>query len=128
MARGKKTGGRSFLVGNPGGPGRPPTPPELKAALKLTKVKATEILNKYFFATEDEIELALKNPNLSMGEKGVIEILRKAIDQGDQGRIEWLFQRLIGKVPDKVQHSGGLNFKVRAPDGRIAEFGVKDEE
>lgn len=128
MARGKKTGGKDYSPGNPGGPGRPVMSPEQREMRKLTRTQINDILNRYFWATPTEIELAKEDPALSIGERGVISILKLAVETGDQSRIEWIFQRLVGKVPDKIEHSGGLSFQVKASDGRVAEFGVKEDE
>ena len=39
MAKGKKTGGRDFELGNAGGPGQPPVPSDLVEARKINKIE-----------------------------------------------------------------------------------------
>ena len=104
MAKGKKTGGRDFPKGHKFGKGRPKIPEEVKKARELNKAQASLILNKYFWQSEAELKKVMNDPKVSIGEKGIVAILMKAKKDGDQHKMEWLFQRLIGKVPDESKH------------------------
>lgn len=102
MAKGKKTGGRNFAPGNKLG-GRPPTPPELKAARRLTKTAFEALINRHLWANDDELAATLEDPAVPAVEKLLASILAEGIRVGDAGRMEWIAQRLIGKVKDVVE-------------------------
>lgn len=102
MARnGTKTGGRDFKPGNPGGPGAPRVPLELREARAVNKIEFERILNKYMYLTAPEINTALKSGQLPMLELVVAKILAKAFNEGDQRRLEFVLDRLIGKAPSE---------------------------
>jgi hypothetical protein len=97
----KKTGpGRPFKAGNPGGPGRPPKSKEEKAASKLTRTKAEEILNRVSAMGESELTELIQSSTATVLEKMVARVCEQALSEGDQRRIDWLFDRLIGKVKE----------------------------
>lgn len=106
MARGKKTGGRDFKPGAaPKSPGRPPSPPELKAARRLTKTAFEEICNRFIHMTKVELREAKREPERTLLEHIVIAVLEKAEDWGDTGKLNFVLARLIGNVPDKLEVS-----------------------
>ena len=66
----------------------------------------------------DEVKAQIKNPSTPMLELAVANILKHAVEKGDQLRAEWLLQRLLGKVkehPDtmRMEH----RFVVRDQEG-----------
>ncbi len=100
MAKGTKTGGRDFQNGNPGGPGRPKVPEEMKSARKLNRLEFERILNKYIHLNRLEINEVIKSAELPMIEMIVAKILAFAFNEGDQKRTEFVLDRLIGRVKD----------------------------
>lgn len=108
MARGKKTGGRDFQPGNPGGPGPTPTPPDLKETQKLTRVKVARLMNKYSHLSVQELRKIVQDPNTLAIDALVCSVLGTGISKGDHQRLTFLLDRLIGPVTQKVQHSGSI--------------------
>lgn len=109
MAKGNKTGGRDFKHGQINNPaGRPPTPEYLKTARKLTKVRFEGILHKYLDHNKDELAKVLKDPETKAIDLCVIKILHEAIIRGDQRRLEFILDRLLGKVVEPINVSGGV--------------------
>ena len=94
-----------FKKGNPGGPGRPPLPPEIKAMEPLTREKYNRILHKYTAMTAEQLKAAASNPQTTVLELIVANIAAKAIQQGDQSRLEALLARAIGPVKLEVEHN-----------------------
>ncbi len=73
------------------------------ATRRLTRAKLEEILHKYMHSTKDELALKLKEPGDTPAiELMVISVMAKALQNGDTYRLEFLLNRLIGKVPDKI--------------------------
>lgn len=129
IARGQKTGGRDFKPGQSGNPKGPPKlSPDVKAARKINRLEfervATEMLNK----TADEIKATAKDPQTRGLELIVSTILMKGIQNGDQFRLNFFLERLIGKVSDKVQHSFPKRTVIERHGGGEVILGAKPEE
>lgn len=104
MPRGKKTGGRNFLPGQSGNPnGRPNVPEDLKQARNLNRIELDRLLNKMLGSTKAELETILKNPSSTLLEITVCGILAKAAQGGDHQRLNFILERLVGKVKDVVE-------------------------
>jgi hypothetical protein len=103
MALGKKTGGRDFkpgVVTNPNG--RPKLPEELKAARALNKQELERLLNEYLSMPIQEIKAKASDPTTPSLHVIVAKIVAEAISKGDQQRLGFLLDRLIGPVPKSL--------------------------
>lgn len=96
---GKKTGGRDFKKGNPGGPGPPRIPLDLKEARKVNQLELSRVFNKTLFMNHQEITEVLKKRDLPMLELVAARVVSEAFNEGDQRRLEYIIDRLIGKAP-----------------------------
>lgn len=102
MAKGRKTGGKDVKPGERLNPhGRPPDPPELKQIKKLTKGDLALLLNKVLSAKPEE----LNDFNGTVLEKWLASIVFHGIKSGDFSRLHPFIDRLLGKVPDKLELS-----------------------
>ncbi len=107
MAKGKKTGGRNFQPGQSGNPNGPtPIPEDIKQARKLNQIEFERIANKFLFMNRKEIADHVNKPETPALELLVGSIVSKAVSTGDQVRLNFLLDRLIGKVAEKHQHAG----------------------
>lgn len=98
MARGGKRS-TSFKPGQTGNPnGRPPVPLDLKEARSVNKMEFDRVLNKYMYLAVPDIDTAMKSRELPMIEMIVAKIVAKAFNEGDQRRLEFIIDRLIGKA------------------------------
>lgn len=77
-------------------------PPELKDARLENANKVESILYKYMGANVESLQLAMKDPATPSIELIVIKIITEAIRTGDNQRLEFLLQRTIGKITDKL--------------------------
>ena len=110
MAKGKKTGGRDIKKGERLNPnGRPRMPEYMKAAKKLNKIKFEEILNKYINCTIDDLQMHLKDKNTPALDLIVIKVLLEGIKRGDEKRLGFVLDRLIGKVKDSIEITADIN-------------------
>lgn len=113
MARnGKKTGGRDFKKGQSGNPnGMKPMDPEVKAFKKLTQ----EILDEIGFLVLDGNSEALgrivKDPKSSTLKKWIASVALTGILNGDMDALDKLLNRVLGKVKEKVEHSGQITLE-----------------
>lgn len=117
MAKGRKTGGRDWKPGmeQSAGPGRPAVTPQLKQLKKLNQESLAKILNELAHASIQELAAMSKETHRSVFEMIIISILKKAYEQGDQQRVNFILDRLIGKVKDQVEHTGD-GFKIIVQD------------
>ena len=119
MAKGVKTGGRDFKPGETGNPnGAPKIPEEIKEARRLNKLQVEEILNKFLDWPLQDLVNFTANKNSPVLEVLVARILLEGIKKGDQFRLEFIFQRLVGKVKDEIDmnHTGEISLHARIVD------------
>lgn len=90
-----------FQKGNPGGPGRPPMPGDLRAARVLNKIELERILNELMyevpFSEIDSILLDHSKPSIY---HVAARIILEAVERGDAIRLDFLLNRLVGKVTE----------------------------
>ena len=118
MAKGRKTGGRDFYKGHkltPPGPGRPAVTPEIKATRQLNTQELVRILNELVHADKETLIAKTKDPKTTVFELIICSILKNAYDKGDQQRISFILDRLVGKVKEQVEHTGD-GFKIILED------------
>ena len=107
MAKGKKTGGRNFVKGQSGNlNGQPKIPKEVKEIRRLTTADYVLTVNKFLYADISEIKSYMNNPKATALELMVAKVVVKSIESGDQTRLQFLLDRLIGPVKQKVEHTG----------------------
>lgn len=107
MAKGKKFGGRDFKKGQSGNPnGAPRIPEDIKIMRKLTRIEFDRIVNKFLYSDKAEISRISSDPKTPLMELLIASIIHKAISQGDERRLNFFLDRLLGKVKDQVEMTG----------------------
>lgn len=91
-------------------------PKDLQEARKLTKVEIELILNKYLHMQIGELMAQVKDPMKPTLEVLVMSVLITAIKKGDHDKLNFVFDRLIGKVKDNVDHTIKLSFHEQCVD------------
>ena len=94
---------KPFKKGNPGGPGRPPIPADIKEARQLNKIEFERITNQLIYLPSYRIKELLDNKETPNIVKMIGAICLKAERLGDHQRATFILDRLIGKVPDKIE-------------------------
>lgn len=85
--------------GNP--KGRPSLRDDLKDYKMLTKVEASALVQKIMDMTSEQMKEMLADPETPAMEIMVARIVSEAINQGDPQRLNFLFDRTVGKVIEK---------------------------
>lgn len=113
--KGVKTGGRDFKKGVVTNPkGRPPLPPEINAARKLTKLEVEAALTAFIDMDYQQLVDFFEAKKGTVFQIMVAGILYYAIKTGDQTRFNFFLDRLIGKVTENMNLSGNLNMSLVA--------------
>jgi hypothetical protein len=104
MAKGSKTGGKDFKPGESGNPnGRPPLPADLKATRDMDQVEFERLARGLMRLTKAHLNELLKSPDTPAQVVMLARIIRSAMWSGDQKRLDFLMNRLVGRVDTKVQ-------------------------
>lgn len=117
MARGRKTGGRDFVKGKPGGPGPKPLPAEILESRKLTREEIYSSMLMLLDMPFEELKQFVQDPQKKVHELIVARILFEAIKGGDERRVEWVLSRIFGKMTDKVDQNVQVNYH-----GKLMEY------
>lgn len=82
------------------GHGRPPVPPETRALRQVNKLALERVLNELLCQPRSELQRVLEAPETPALVAMAARVLEEAISKGDDGRMEYLLSRLIGKIPE----------------------------
>lgn len=84
---------------------------DIKESRSVNKIEFERVLNKYMYMSSPEIKASLKSTNLPMIELVVARILNKAFNEGDQRRLEFVINRLIGSAPTNAPSNPPTEFE-----------------
>lgn len=109
MAKGKKTGGKDIQPGEVLNPnGRPKIPDDIKEARSLNKFEVERTITKYLYCSPKELEAYAneakrKDTDLRAIDMLIISIITTAVNRSDYKRFNFLLDRVIGRVPQKLE-------------------------
>ena len=78
----------------------------------LTQNEVIMTMSKFMHMPKSELMSFLQDPKRTVNEILIGSILAKAIQEGDYSRAEFLYNRILGKVPDRVQVTGSINYEL----------------
>lgn len=116
------------VSGNPSG--RPSLPEDLKSVKLLTPLELRARIMRFLNMEAAEIAQASADPRTNMLDRMIGSIVVKATEGGDQQRLDFILNRLVGKVQDKVEVTMPKPFVVTRASGEQVVMGAekKDEE
>lgn len=88
---------------NPGG--RPKLPDEVLKLKKITQSEAEASLIAMLRMSKEELSAKLNDPKTSMSELAIGSVIAKAVKEGDQSRLGFVWDRLFGKVKEVVEQT-----------------------
>lgn len=109
--------------GNPGG--RPKLPEDIKKARQLNQVEFERAVNRFLYMTREEMQATLKDPATPMIEIMIGSIMAQGAQKGDQLRLEFVLNRIIGKVQDRIEVKTPEPFVVHMSDGGQVVMGAR---
>jgi hypothetical protein len=107
-----------FKPGHPGGPGRPKLPQDIKELRQLNRMELERVLNECLNLTPAQLKKIKDDPESTMLQLMVVSIITHGTNKGDQSRLGFLLDQLLGKVPDQLKSQ--VNFKVSIEDYTVA--------
>jgi hypothetical protein len=100
-------------------------PKDLYDARKLTKARLEGLLNKHLWYTKDEAKSVVVDPETPMLEILIASIVNKAIVQGDEKRLNFILDRLIGKPEVEVKINDYMEKLKKLTDKEMIDAGAK---
>ena len=77
----------------------------------MTRVLFEEIINRFILLSRDEIREKLTAKETPALVLMVLAVMHEAVGKGDQMRLDFILNRMIGKVPERVEVDD-----IKAPD------------
>ena len=109
-----------FEKGKSGNPvGRPKG--SLNICTHEDKETVSNTIKRTLLGNKEEIDLASKDPKISMLEKAIIGITKDAVDRRDEKKLEMLLSRWIGKHKEDMELTRS-EIKIILPDDRAASL------
>lgn len=105
-------GGRRFQKGNPGGPGKPKTSPEVKELRQLDRSDLEKVVRETLQMTEKQMQARLKDPEITVKEKLAIRIALKGVAKGDQSVMGFLSDFIFGAPAKRIEVKGNMGMAV----------------
>ncbi len=112
--------------GNPGG--KIKVPDDIKEARKLTQIELERTINSLLFLDKEALQARIKDPKTPMIEMIAASIMAQAAVKGDHLRLDFILQRMIGKVKDQIELSTPVPFVLRKRDGEEIVMGVETKQ
>jgi hypothetical protein len=97
-------------VANPNG--RPKISHELKEIRRINGANLPVIVDKFLSMSREELEAAAKDKDTPAMECILIRVIVEAMKRGDDQRLNFLFDRIIGKTPETVNLNGNVHMAV----------------
>ena len=122
-----------FKPGQSGNPkGRPPLPAEIRAIKSLSPQYVKKIISKLALMDREQMMEWIQKPLIKGGptniELMVASIITKAVTDGDQGKLNFLLDRTIGKVVENrnVQFQPVQYVTTVRADGALMQEVIKE--
>lgn len=107
VGRGKPPREHSFKKGqvaNPRGAGA--HNPAMRELKNLTRSELVQVGNMIIKGTHRELKALVKNEDATVLQRMLASVAKRVVDTGDNGPLETLLNRFIGKVKDEVEMTG----------------------
>lgn len=96
-----------FKPGESGNPnGRRPMPKEIREIKRALSEDFILSVNKFFNMNQAELKEVLNNPDSSLLDLSIAQILVKGVKGGDQRRMQFFLEYLVQKIPIKHEVEG----------------------
>lgn len=91
--------------GNP--KGKLPDPPELKAMKNLNRLEFETLVNRLLKMGPEDLIALKTTKGVSMLERMIASVIAKCEESGDYKSLNFFCDRLMGKVPERIEGANG---------------------
>jgi hypothetical protein len=126
MAKENKGQFKPGQSGNPGG--RVKLPDDIKEARKLNVVEFERAMNKCLYLTPANLELLLSAEETPVIEHLIGAVIKRGIKDGSHAHLDFVLNRLVGKVKDQLEVDGLAPFVIHKADGSQVLLGAKKKD
>jgi|SRR5665213_88330 len=103
MAKGKKTGGRSFASGNKANPkGGGALSPEIRAIRKITLEHIEDVADLILDGNLEKLKALANSPDTSVLKVWIAKAAATGIQKGDLHSLAMILDRVLGKPKERV--------------------------
>jgi len=121
MAKGKKTGGRDFAIGNKANPrGGGAVSAETKALRKITMEHIEEVADVILDGNLEKLATLAKDPNTSVLKVWLAKAAAEGIKKGDIGPLETILSRTLGRPKQAIDVNADISEEIRFADTEAA--------
>ena len=112
MAKGKKTGGRDFQIGNKPKGFRPKLPKEIKELRELNRVMVENLMRQYISMSPKKVLAMAKpdkiasNDDITSLEAMILRVISKGVTSGLTGNLNYLMDVIIGPIVKQINVCG----------------------
>lgn len=102
-----------FKKGQSGNPsGRPKMPSDIIEGRKFNQIEVARIFNRFVNYSYEDLKAVMNSPTSTTMELIIGKIMGEAIRTGDHMRMNFILDRMIGKVKDVVEHTGEIKNEI----------------
>lgn len=103
----------AFKKGQSGNPsGRPKLPTDVVEGKKFNQIEVARIFNRFVNYSFEDLKAVMNSPTSTTMELIIGKIMFEAIKSGDHMRMNFILDRMIGKVKEMVEHTGEIKNEV----------------
>lgn len=110
------------------GAGRPPMPPDVREARKMNQAEVARVINRQINLTENEVKQIQDDKAQTLLDRIVAGIILVTKEKGDFFRLNFLFDRGIGRVTEKIKIERPKPTVIQYKDGTATVLGHTPEE
>lgn len=113
-----KTGGKDIKKGEVRNPEGRRAPIDIIRARQMTRAEFERIANELIYMTRNELMAKTTDPKSTIFELLVASILHAAIVDGDERRLAFVMEQVLGKLPQRLEHANpdGSAMKLFTPE------------
>jgi len=105
--------------------GRKKLDPDIKAANALTKGTLEGLLNVHLWMNQKQLTKVVTDPKAPMINKTIASIICKAVEGGDDRRLTFILDRLIGKPKEEINITAYMQGLKKMTDIQVIDMGTE---
>ncbi len=116
-----------FEKGQSGNPsGKAKVPNDIKEVRKVSQFELERAINRLIWLPLEQLRVVIKDPKTPILEIMLATIMAQCAQKGDQQRLEFLLNRMIGKVKDIIDVKHSEPFIIQRGNGQQVVLGFSE--